>query len=101
MNLDIWHKMPPHIQKILMEEVNAHHDWMNQIWPEYAAENKKKLTEQGVTFYKLPEEERARWIKATAEYREKQLTSYGKFSEEVRRIAEEANAKYPYKAKIR
>jgi TRAP-type transport system periplasmic protein len=96
-NLDIWKKMPKNIQKILQEEVDASNAWLGKMFVKLTEDDIKELTAKGVSFYWLPAAERDRWAKATAAYREKQLTSFGDFGAKVRQIADEANKKFPYK----
>jgi TRAP-type transport system periplasmic protein len=97
-NLGVWKKMPPHIQKILQEEVDASNAWLGKTFPKLVEEDMKELTAQkGVSFYFLPAAERERWVKATAAYRSKQLSSFGEFGTKVKQIADEANRKFPYR----
>lgn len=97
-NLDSWKKMPAPVQKILQEEVDANHAWLAEMWPKFLNDSMKEFAEKkGVTFYSLPPEERAKWAEKTSVYREKQLTSYAEFGDKIRKIAAEANAKFPYK----
>ena len=96
-NLDVWKKMPAHIQKIFQEESDASHTWIGEEFPKLVADEIKELSSQkGVTFYSLPSAERERWAKATEAFREKQLTDAGEFGTKVRQIADKANAKFPY-----
>jgi TRAP-type C4-dicarboxylate transport system substrate-binding protein len=98
-NLDVWKKMPPNIQKILLEETQKACDWMNKVVvSELPDKDLKALKEKGVTVYYLPKEERARWAKQLEPYREKQFSSYGDLGQKIKKIAEEANKKHPYVA---
>jgi TRAP-type C4-dicarboxylate transport system substrate-binding protein len=96
-NLDVWKKMPPHIQKILQEEADASNTQLGKTFSKLVADEVKECTQKGVTFYFLPNAERERWVKATAAYRDKQLTGFGDFGAKVKQIADEANKKFPYK----
>ncbi len=97
-NLDIWKKMPSNIKNILQEEVDTSNTWLGKMFVKLTEDDIKELaTQKGVTFFWLSAAERDRWVKATAAYREKQLSSYGDFGVKVRKIVEEANKKFPYK----
>ena len=63
-NLDVWKKMPPHIQKILQEETARAADWMaNVMVTELPDGDLKVFKEKGVTVHYLPKAERDRWAK--------------------------------------
>ncbi len=96
-NLDIWKKMPPNVQKILQEEADASNIWLGNTFSKLVNDEIKELSQKGVSFCFLAPSERQKWVKATAGYREKQLTSFGDFGAKIRQIADEANKKYPYK----
>lgn len=95
-NLDVWKKMPPKIQKILQEESTAGVKKMHEIMVTLDADDLKKMREKNVEIYTLPAKERERWVKALTPYKEKQLTSFGDFGQQFRVIADEANKKFPY-----
>ena len=96
-NLDVWKKMPPHIQKILQEETARAADWMaNVMVTELPDGDLKVFKEKGVTVNYLPKAERDRWAKQLEPYVEKQLSSFGELGQKVKAIADEMNKKYPY-----
>jgi TRAP-type C4-dicarboxylate transport system substrate-binding protein len=96
-NLDVWKKMPPHIQKILQEETARAADWMsNVLVTELPDSDLKVFKEKGVTVYYLPKEERGKWAKQLEPYKEKQLSSFGELGQKIKKIADEMNKKYPY-----
>jgi TRAP-type C4-dicarboxylate transport system substrate-binding protein len=96
-NLDVWKKMPPHIQKILQEETARAADWMaNVMVTELPDSDLKVFKEKGVAIYYLPKEERDKWAKKLEPYNEKQFSSFGELGQKVKKIAEEVNKKYPY-----
>jgi TRAP-type transport system periplasmic protein len=98
-NLDVWKKMPPNIQKILLEETQKAGDWMNNVVvTELADKDLKVFKEKGVNVYFLPKAERERWAKQLEPYKEKQLSSFGELGQKIRKIADEANKKNPYVA---
>lgn len=96
-NLDIWKKMPPNIQKILQEEATHTVNKMHEIMTRLDAEDIKAFKGKGVTVYTVPPAERERWVKALTPYKEKQLASFGDFGNKIKQIADEANKKFPYK----
>jgi TRAP-type C4-dicarboxylate transport system substrate-binding protein len=96
-NLDLWKKMPKHIQKALQEEIEKAADWMTKITSTTLGDDDMKaFKEKGASVYFLPREERERWIKALSPYKEKHLASLGEFGQKVKKIAEDANKRYPY-----
>jgi TRAP-type C4-dicarboxylate transport system substrate-binding protein len=96
-NLDVWKKMPPHIQKILQEETARAADWMaNVLVTELPDSDLKVFKEKGVTVYYLPKAERDKWAKQLEPYKEKQLSSFGDLGQKVKKIADDMNKKYPY-----
>lgn len=96
-NLDVWKKMPPHIQKILQEETARAADWMGKtLVTELPESDLKVFKEKGVSVHFLPKEEREKWAKQLEPYKEKQLSSFGELGQKIKKIAEEMNKKYPY-----
>jgi len=96
-NLDVWKKMPPHIQKILEEETARAADWMaNVMVTELPDGDLKVFKEKGVSVYYLPKAERDKWAKQLEPYNEKQLSSFGELGRKVKAIADDINKKYPY-----
>jgi len=96
-NLDVWKKMPPHIQKILQEETARAADWMaNVMVTDLPDSDLKVFKEKGVTVYYLPKAERDKWAKQLEPYKEKQFSSFGELGQKVKKIADELNKKYPY-----
>ena len=96
-NLDVFKKMPPNIQKILQEEGTKSVETMHKIMTTLDQDDLKKMREKGVEIYTLPPTERERWVKALTPFKEKQLTSFGDFGQTIRQIADDANKKFPYK----
>lgn len=96
-NLDVWKKMPKHIQELLQEELDNTADWFNNtVMTKLGDDDMKALKEKGVSVYILPKEERNRWEKIIAPDNEKELAKFGEFGEKVKKIAEEANKRHPY-----
>jgi TRAP-type C4-dicarboxylate transport system substrate-binding protein len=96
-NLDVWKKMPPKIQKILIEEIETTLEWYRKGLPKMDADDFEVMKKKGVSVYFLAAEERTKWVKATSAFREKQFGSFGDFGVKIRQIVDEANKKYPYK----
>lgn len=99
-NLDVWKKMPPKIQKILLEEVTVTADWMNKTYIKLGEDDLKEFRKRGTTVHILPAAEREKWAAVVAPVRDKQLADLGEFGKKVKQIADEANAKYPYQPKM-
>jgi TRAP-type C4-dicarboxylate transport system substrate-binding protein len=96
-NLDIWKKMPKNIQQILQEEAIAVAEFMNKtVETKLGDDDVKAFKENGVDVYILPKEERDRWVEKLAPHRDKQIESLGEFGQKVKKIVDEANARYPY-----
>jgi TRAP-type C4-dicarboxylate transport system substrate-binding protein len=96
-NLDVWKKMPPHIQKILQEETDRAGEWIGNVMVTQLPEiDLKTLKEKEVSVYYLPRAERDRWEKQLESYKEKQFSSFGEVGQKVKKIAEGVNKKYPY-----
>ncbi len=96
-NLDVWKKMPVHIQKILLEETQHSAEWMNNIIvTELADKDLKAFKDKGVKVYYLSKAERKRWEKKLEPYKKKQLSAFGELGKKLEMIAEQVNKKYPY-----
>jgi TRAP-type C4-dicarboxylate transport system substrate-binding protein len=96
-NLDVWKKMPPNIQKILQEEVDNTMDWFNNtVMTKLGDDDMKAFKEKGASVYIVPKAERDRWEKMFISSNEKQIASFGEFGHKVKKIAEDANKRYPY-----
>jgi TRAP-type C4-dicarboxylate transport system substrate-binding protein len=96
-NLDVWKKMPPNIQKILQEEATASAEWMNKtLEGELGDKDMKAFKDKGVTVYFVPKAERDRWEKQVTPFKEKQIAALGEYGQKVKQIADEANKRHPY-----
>jgi TRAP-type C4-dicarboxylate transport system substrate-binding protein len=95
-NLDLWKKMPPNIQKILQEEAESSIPFLNQAYIKIREQDYNIIKEKGVNIYALPKTERDRWIRATEASREERFSKLGSFGVQVMKIANEANKKHPY-----
>ena len=95
-NLKIWNKMPPDIRKALQEEAQATIDWFFSISPKLKEDDLTFFKDHGMTVYFLPPQDREKW-KQVVDPDEK-LAEYGEFGQKMKKIADEANEKFPYKA---
>ena len=97
-NLDVWKKMPSHIQQILVEETQAAAEWMdNVVINELPDVDLKVFAEKGVAVYYISKEERDKWAEKVRPLVEKELGKYGDLGKQMRKIADDVNAQYPYK----
>ncbi|MBN2061357.1 MAG: TRAP transporter substrate-binding protein DctP [Deltaproteobacteria bacterium] len=98
-NLDVWKKMPKDIQQILQEETTIAGEWICDL-NDYRleAEDITKARDMGCDVYILPKDERDRWERKVAPYKQKQLESFGEFGKKVQRIVDEMNEVYPYES---
>jgi len=96
-NMDTFRKMPKDIQDILVEVGKQQQKEANDYFINVAQENTKTLTNMGIDVYSLPKAERDRWAKTLQPYCDSLFEKMGpEFSAQVKKIAAEANAKYPY-----
>lgn len=95
-NLDVWKKMPRHVQIILQEEADRAVDWMHMKLTQWEDEDIEKLKKLGVSIHILSEKEREKWKIKLKPFQERQLSSMGEFGKEVKEIVDEVNSKYPY-----
>jgi TRAP-type C4-dicarboxylate transport system substrate-binding protein len=96
-NLDVWKKMPPNIQKILQEEVDKTVDWFNiTVMTKLGDDDMKAIKGKGVSIYIVPKAERDRWEKLFISSNEKQIASFGDFGQKVKKVADDMNKRYPY-----
>ncbi len=94
-NLDVWNKMPKDIQDIILEEAKIAQDEIQRLTVETFYSYTKTL-EENMTVYNLPSAERAVWQAELKPLVDEMLTQMGDFAAEVKKTADEANAKYPY-----
>lgn len=96
LNLDVWKKMPKHIQDIFVDEVGKAASWMTEVTvTKLYDQDMKVFKEKGVSLYVVPKAERDRWAEALKSYREQEFSKAGEFGAKVKKIAEEANKKNP------
>jgi TRAP-type C4-dicarboxylate transport system substrate-binding protein len=98
-NLDLWKGMPPDVQKILIEETGNACAWMEKRLQEYEKEDLETIIKAKKRVHIISEEERELWRNKLLPYQKEQLESMGEFGQKVKEIADDVNAKYPYRVK--
>lgn len=95
-NLDVWKRMPPDVQRIFLEEARKACDEMNayqiRAWKEL---DRKTLEGLGAVLYDVPKDERERWKAIVRPYIDQKLAALGNLGIEIRRIMETANREHP------
>jgi TRAP-type C4-dicarboxylate transport system substrate-binding protein len=98
-NLDLWKGMVPDVQKILIEETGNACAWMEKRLQEYEKEDLETIIKAKKRVHIISEEERELWRNKLLPYQKEQLESMGEFGQKVKEIADDVNAKYPYRVK--
>jgi TRAP-type C4-dicarboxylate transport system substrate-binding protein len=98
-NLNVWKKMPPDVQKILLEEADRAADWMHHKMAEYETEDMRTFIKNGKHIHIISKEEREKWHEKLLPYQKKQFDSMGEFGQKVKEIVDDVNSKYPYQVK--
>jgi C4-dicarboxylate-binding protein DctP len=98
-NLDLWKKMPPNVQQILLEEVDRAVDWMHKKLLQYEVEDIETFKKRGLHMHIISYSEREKWRQKLQNYQEKQLSGMGEFGIKVKEIADDVNSKNPYYVK--
>jgi TRAP-type C4-dicarboxylate transport system substrate-binding protein len=96
-NMDTFRKMPKDMQKLLVDVGKQQQKETNNYFIGVAKENTNTLTKMGLEVYALPKAERDQWVKKLKPYCDSLFKAMGsEFSGHVKKIAAEANSKYPY-----
>jgi TRAP-type C4-dicarboxylate transport system substrate-binding protein len=98
-NLDVYNKMPQNIQDMLNQDMS---DLANSITQKYVTslyDLVDQLKANGVEVYYLPVAERDRWKALAYPGTLDALSKAGDVGAQLKKIADEANAKYPYAQK--
>ncbi|MEM0487845.1 MAG: TRAP transporter substrate-binding protein DctP [Candidatus Bathyarchaeia archaeon] len=99
-NLDVWNRMPKHIQEIFEEEAHKAAVWMTDVTANQLFDmDMKALREKRVEVYFLPQMERERWKRALLSFVEQELQKAGETGQLVRKVADEHNRKHAYSEK--
>jgi TRAP-type transport system periplasmic protein len=96
-NSDIYSAMPRDIRDILNEEMGALAQKISQYYVDLFYSLTHDLEAKGVQYYYLPAAERDRWKNLAYPGVLATLEKYGDVGARIKRMADEANAKYPYK----
>ncbi len=95
-NLDVWKKMPPHVQQVFLQEAQKACDEMNvyqtKAWEET---DRKALADLGAIIYDVPRAERDRWKSAVSPYIDKKIAALGDLGIKIKRIMDKANREHP------
>jgi len=94
-NLDAWNKLPKNIQDIMQEEAQKQSDiideWLRGEW----TKDHETIAAAGVEIYTLPADELTKWKEACQAVTDQKLADLGEFGQKIKKIADEANLKYP------
>lgn len=95
-NLDIWKRMTPDVQRIFRDEAQKACEEMNayqiRAWKEL---DRKALEDLGAVLYDVPKQERDRWKAIVQPYINQKLAALGNLGGEIRRIMEKENREHP------
>jgi TRAP-type C4-dicarboxylate transport system substrate-binding protein len=95
-NSDVYAALPQDARNILDEEMGALAQKLSQYYVRLFYDLVGDLEAKGVEFYYLPAAERDRWKNLTYPGTLDTLKKYGDMGATIKRIADEANAQYPY-----
>ena len=97
-NLDTYKKMPNDIKDLMVKLGKQAQTETNNFFISVAQQNTKTLTDMGITVYNLPKAERDAWSKTVQPYCDELFKNMGDdFANKLKKIAADANKKYPYK----
>jgi TRAP-type C4-dicarboxylate transport system substrate-binding protein len=96
-NSDVYNKMPKDIQQILNEEMTATAAFVGEKKVDQYYDLQDDLVDNGVVIYHITQAERDRWKALAYPGTLKALEQFGDTGTKVKQIADEANAKFPYK----
>ena len=95
-NYDVWKKMPQNIKNILVEEVDNVTSFLNNRFVNDFEKQLQMLTEKGIEVYRLSKAERDKWRAKLIDQTNSELEAMGEIGMKIKKVAEEANKKYPY-----
>ena len=96
-NLDVYNKMPQDVKNALNEEMGALAQSIGQRFVNKFYDLVPELTKLGLQYYYVPEVERDRWKALAYPVTLDIIAKSGDVGAKVKQLADEANAKYPYK----
>jgi TRAP-type C4-dicarboxylate transport system substrate-binding protein len=98
-NNDVFNKLPADLQKVMLDQGQTYSEAMWAAQKDSHNTALETITKNGMTVYKLPEDERAKWITSTESVRADYWKSLSPDSSKLLQDAiSKANAAYPYKA---
>ena len=95
-NSDVYDAMPQSVKDIVNEEMSALAQKISQYYVALFYDLADDLESKGVEYYYLPRAERNRWKDLAYPGTLATLEKFGATGARIRKIADEANAKYPY-----
>jgi TRAP-type C4-dicarboxylate transport system substrate-binding protein len=95
-NLDVYNKMPANVQKALVEAGQEAMKEANEKMIKRAATNVPAILDKGMEIYNLPKAERDIWKAKVQSFVDGEIAKMGDFGNNLKQIAEEVNASYPY-----
>ena len=95
-NMKVWNKMPEHIKKILIDETTRAAEKMHNEFLRLHDEDIENIKKKGINVHIISPEERAVWAEKLQPYLRKEISAMGPFGQKIKKIADEANEKYPY-----
>jgi TRAP-type C4-dicarboxylate transport system substrate-binding protein len=97
-NNDVFNKLPADLQKVMLDQAQIYSESMWAAQKQSHVTALDVITKNGMTVYKLPEDERAKWIAATESVRADYWKSLSPESSKLLQDAiSKANAAFPYK----
>jgi TRAP-type C4-dicarboxylate transport system substrate-binding protein len=97
-NLDVYNEMPDDVKQALNEEMSATAAFMSTGFVDLYYELQDDLVDAGVEIYHITPAERDRWKELAYPTTIAVLDGAGDIGATIKQIADEANAKFPYKA---
>jgi TRAP-type transport system periplasmic protein len=99
LNLDVYKKMPPDIQNLLKSHMTKLAADLSQYFMHLPDTLNPQLAQKGVVFYDLPKAERDRWKALAYPGTLDAIAKAGDIGAQIKKVADDANAKYPSTAK--
>ncbi len=99
LNLDVYKKMPPDVQNLLKPHMTKLAADLSQYFLHLPDTLNPQLAQKGVVFYDLPKAERDRWKALAYPGTLDAFAKAGDIGAQIKKVADDANAKYPSTAK--
>jgi len=98
-NLDAYKKMPPDIQNLAKTHMSQLASDLSQYFLHLPETANPDLAQKGMVFYDLPKTEYERWKALAYPGTLAEIAKFGDIGTQIKKVADEANAKYPSTAK--